>query len=72
MDDGPILIDVGEVARLLSVGQRSLWRWISTGDFPPPDVALGRKFRRWRRETVLRWISDHSAVPATAQGGGHE
>jgi len=66
VDGDSLLIDVAEVGRLLDVGQRTLWRWISTGDFPPPDVAMGRKFRRWRRATVETWIDSHAG--ATLEG----
>jgi predicted DNA-binding transcriptional regulator AlpA len=51
-----LLWDAKRVAKALSVGQRTLWRWIAAGTFPAPDLAIGAKIRRWRRETVLGWI----------------
>ena len=38
-------------------GERTLDRWISSGQFPRPDIAIGGKVRYWRRETVEAWIS---------------
>jgi predicted DNA-binding transcriptional regulator AlpA len=37
-------------------GERTLHRWISSGGFPRPDLAIGGKVRYWRRETVEAWI----------------
>ena len=48
------------VATTLNIGQRTLWRWISIGVFPPPDISIGAKVRRWRRESVLAWIEEQS------------
>jgi predicted DNA-binding transcriptional regulator AlpA len=45
-------------------GQRTIFRWISAGKFPKPDISLGGKIRYWRRETVEAWIE------AQAEGGG--
>lgn len=37
-------------------GERTLDRWVSSGTFPRPDIAIGGKVRYWRRETVEAWI----------------
>jgi predicted DNA-binding transcriptional regulator AlpA len=37
-------------------GERTLDRWISSGLFPRPDIAIGGKVRYWKRETVEAWI----------------
>ena len=50
----------------IPVGERTLDRWISSRQFPRPDIAIGGKVRYWRRETVEAWIE------AQAAGGGHE
>lgn len=54
-----LLWDARLVAKALSVGQRTLWRWIAAGTFPSPDLSLGAKVRRWKRQTVLDWIEKH-------------
>ena len=38
-------------------GERTLHRWISSGQFPRADIALGAKTRYWRRETIEAWIA---------------
>lgn len=52
------------VARMLDVGVRTLWRWASDGTFPPPDVRVGTRVVRWRRETVDRWIEENTETPS--------
>lgn len=37
---------------------RTIYRMISTGEFPKADAEIGRKIRLWRRETVERWVDD--------------
>jgi predicted DNA-binding transcriptional regulator AlpA len=44
----------------LPIGQRTLFRWISSGQFPRADLAVGGKCRFWRAETVRRWIADRA------------
>lgn len=41
-------------------GERTLDRWISSGTFPRPDIALGGKVRYWKRQTVEAWIDSQS------------
>jgi len=41
--NGPILLPAAAVAALLSIGQRTLWRWVSMGVFPRPDFRRGRR-----------------------------
>ena len=56
-----LLMDVSDVAAALAVGQRTLWRWVAAGTFPPPDISIGAKVRRWKRATVEAWI-EHTAA----------
>ena len=60
----PLLLDVAEVARLLNVSPRHVWRLCDAGTFPRP-VAIGAKLRRWPRSVVLAWIE--SQIPATSR-----
>lgn len=48
------------------LGERTLNRWISCGQFPRPDICIGGKVRYWKRETVEAWIA------AQAQGGDND
>jgi predicted DNA-binding transcriptional regulator AlpA len=61
----PLLLDIADVATLIAIGERTLWRWISVGAFPPPDISVGAKYRRWKRATVEQWIAAQ-----TGEGGG--
>jgi predicted DNA-binding transcriptional regulator AlpA len=45
-------------------GERTLDRWISSGTFPRPDIAIGGKVRYWKRETVEAWIEAQAAGSA--------
>jgi predicted DNA-binding transcriptional regulator AlpA len=59
-----LLLKPATVARQLEIGQRTLWRWVSTGQFPAPDLRMGSKVVRWRAATVTGWID------AKAREGG--
>jgi excisionase family DNA binding protein len=52
----PLLITAEEVARMMNVSTRTLWRLLSAGRFPKP-VRFGGN-TRWRVAEVLRWIED--------------
>ena len=51
-----VLISVVELAELLGVSVRTVWRKESTGDIPPP-VRIGALVR-WRRSEIMQWIDD--------------
>ncbi len=62
------LLTVREVARLLNVGERSVWRWSDVGLMPPP-IAIGRS-RRWRwTEDLQPWI--HAGCPRIREQKAH-
>lgn len=50
------LIDVNEVARLLHIGARTLWRFRDMGKIPAP-IKIGRAVR-WRAADISAWIAD--------------
>lgn len=56
--------DAAEVARLIGVGKRTLYRLVASGHFPRADVRLGR-ISRWRRSTIENWLS----APPTGSTG---
>lgn len=64
-DAGPLLIDVQEVARLLTVSPRTVWRWLSQGELPAP-VRIGGSVR-WRLGDVRRWIDGGCRRPLAAR-----
>jgi predicted DNA-binding transcriptional regulator AlpA len=41
----------------LPIGERTLFRLISSGRFPKADIGIGGKLRLWKRETIETWIS---------------
>jgi excisionase family DNA binding protein len=51
-----LLLTVTEVARLLGISTRSVWRLARAGRCPEP-VRLGRA-TRWRRREVEAWVSE--------------
>jgi predicted DNA-binding transcriptional regulator AlpA len=52
----PALITAAQVARLLQISMRTLWRMRSGGQLPAP-VRVGSAVR-WRIEEITKWIAD--------------
>lgn len=52
---GVELVNARELARVLAVSERTLYRLKSTGELPPP-VVLGGSVR-WRLDEIRQWIS---------------
>jgi excisionase family DNA binding protein len=50
------LLTVDDVAELLKVSTRHVWKLLSAGRFPQP-IRIGRSVR-WRRADVENWIDD--------------
>ncbi len=55
-----LLITVREVASLLQISERSVWRLVTTKRIIPP-IYIGR-LARWRRADIIRWI--HEGCPS--------
>lgn len=51
----PVLINVNELAQMLSVSVRSLWRIHGAGGVPL-SVRLGGRIVRWDKGEIFRWI----------------
>ncbi|MBW3598151.1 MAG: helix-turn-helix domain-containing protein [Planctomycetes bacterium] len=51
----PLLISAPQLATLLSVSERTVWRLQAAGKLPRPVKIGGQK--RWRRSEVDRWIA---------------
>lgn len=50
----PQMIDVREVATILKVSTRSVWRLVARGELPAP-IRVGRA-ARWRVAQIEAWI----------------
>ena len=57
------LLKVNELASRLGIGERTVWRMVSTGQFPAP-IRLGR-CARWRWKTVEQWLEEKEAESIT-------
>ena len=53
-DAEPLLVTAAELAALLNLSKRTLWRLRSAGDLPKP-VKLGNSVR-WVRDEIKKWI----------------
>lgn len=54
------LMTTAQVAKLLSAGERTVWRWSRSGAMPAPlKLNPGRQGAvRFRRADILKWIAD--------------
>lgn len=52
--DAPALLSVDQVAALLQVSTRTVWRLLSSGELIEPVRMRGNT--RWRREELESWI----------------
>jgi predicted DNA-binding transcriptional regulator AlpA len=44
-------LSVNDIARLVSAGERTIWRWLESGILPQPDLRIG-KVIRWKPSSV--------------------
>lgn len=54
--NGPALLTAKQVSARLGIGVRTLWRWVSSGEFPAADFRMGTKLVKWRCHVVVQWI----------------
>ena len=54
------LMTTTEVAKLISAGERTVWRWSRSGVMPAPlKLSPGRQGAvRFRRAEIMQWIAD--------------
>ncbi len=50
------LLDVSQVAEILSCSERTVWRWRDE-KVMPTAIAIGRVVR-WSRRAIMEWIQD--------------
>lgn len=63
----PLLITARELASLLHLSLRTLWRLNSAGLLPEP-VRLGNSVR-WRREEIDSWVAEGCPTPEARENG---
>lgn len=52
----PELLRIEQVAQLLNISERTIYRMQENASIPPPVELLGSK--RWQRSVLLQWIAD--------------
>jgi excisionase family DNA binding protein len=60
------LLTVHEVARCLSVSERTVWRWTALGVLPAPVHPRPRN-TRWRAVDIRRYLDDLAPRPALGE-----
>ena len=63
-DTEQLLISAPEVAKILGISARSVWRLHSAGKLISP-IRLGGAVR-WRRDEILRWIAEGCPLVTTS------
>jgi len=66
----PLLVCAADVARLLQVSTRTLWRQLSAGQVPRP-VRFGGTVR-WRLEEIRKWIAEGCPLPQARENEGRK
>lgn len=59
-DDGPILLNADDVARLLTVSRSTFNGMVKDGAFIEP-ILLGKR-KRWLKSAILNWLSAASVA----------
>lgn len=63
--DPPLMLSRSAVrAHVGGISDTVFSRWLSSGEFPQPDIIISRKIQLWRRETLLVWIDSKSLAEA--------
>lgn len=59
------LLKVQEVADILAVHVRTIWRWVSEKKIPEP-VRVSKYVVRWHRQCIVDWVNQ--GCPASPRG----
>jgi predicted DNA-binding transcriptional regulator AlpA len=65
------LMSCADVARLVGVSKRTLWRMVASGDFPAP-VRWNRKLVKWPAGVVVGWLRQQDALVPAADVQGDD
>jgi len=58
-DDLPLYLTLKQFRdRVFPIGNRTVWRLISVGQFPRPAARVGGKTAVWRTADLLEWVED--------------
>ena len=60
MSDSTLLIDANELANMLTISKRTVWRWLSAGRIPRP--AIDGHTKRWVKDEILAWVRNGCPV----------
>lgn len=60
-DGEPLLVTASQIAKLMQISTRTLWRLLSGGKIPEP-LRIGGAVR-WRLDDVKNWIATGCPVP---------
>lgn len=53
----PLYLSLKDFRRkVFPIAERTVWRLISTGEFPKPAARIGKKTAVWKREDLLAWV----------------
>ena len=63
-----LLLSIDEVALMLDISRRHLFRLRSSGEFPEPDAMIGRR-ERWRPATIDKWVDGGGSAPKRRKRG---
>jgi len=63
------LLTAVQLAELLNISERTLYRLKSRGSLPAP-IQLGGSIR-WRRAEILQWVADGCPPPSTLVSGSY-
>ena len=61
------LLSIAEIEMKTGISRRTLWRWVSSGRFPPPAVRVGR-IVRWRVSDIEEWIEGQASRNGLVDG----
>jgi predicted DNA-binding transcriptional regulator AlpA len=69
-DELPVLLTIRELAAILKISQRSIWRLVASGQLIKPLHVGGSN--RWRQDELIAWIDSGcpDVTPTRNQGDG--
>lgn len=50
-----LLLSAADVAQMMSMSERTVWKLVKSKDLPPPLKIKGR-LTRWHRSAILRYV----------------